>query len=209
MSGESAEIKLDGSKFKSSAADFAVHLNHRYDDLLFGGLVSFGSTNGLDEWTGSRFVTLASETQLTSGNNLVYFQAGLTKGFAHNNFETAPYLRAEVRHFLKPNTMVAANLGYASLTYDQGSSTIQHNTWGLDAEHRFDDSMFSVFGSYRGSHNNEIDEGERWLTHVVLVGVKMSFGGKNTLQATSKSGATLANYNPITGVDRLRFGDWE
>ncbi len=188
--------------------NYAIHLSHRDDNVLFGGFASSGTSRGYSDFDGSRFATLGFETQLTGGPSQVYLQTGVTKSVSPSNYESAPYIRLEAKHFFGPNTMLAANMGYSDITYDRGGSTIQHKTWGVDLEHRFEGSVLSMFASYQGSHNDEVNEHEAWLTHTILLGLKLNFGS-DTLQAASKTGPTLADYNPITGVERLRLGNWE
>ena len=42
----------------------------------------------------------------------------------------------------------------------------------------------------------------------MVAGLKFNFG-TDTLQAAAKSGPTLRDYNPITGVQSVRYNNWE
>ena len=205
--------RRDGDVYRERAFDLAAHFNRRQADELIGGMVSVGRSFGAETWESGHLVTFAGEAQKTYGDDLFYLQAGYTIGVSPSNNESGPYVRLEARRYLDANTMVSANIGYAHMYYTSSSSdgkhAIRHKSFGLDAEHRFDGSNFSAFASYQGSHNDEpLETGEVWQVHSFMVGVKYTFGG-TSLQEASRTGATLADYNPYTGVDRLRFSDWE
>ena len=44
--------------------------------------------------------------------------------------------------------------------------------------------------------------------HAAVVGIKFNFGS-DSLAGAAKSGATLRDYNPLTGYEHLRYTDWE
>ena len=123
---------------------------------------------------------------------------------------TAPYVRGEVRYFLTPNLAIAANAGAVRVTYDDPSEPLDVATFGADIEYRFDNSPISLFASYQGSYATEdpAESGETWVDHAIMAGVKFNFGS-DTLQQAAQSGAAQRDYNPITGVQHVRYNNWE
>ena len=198
-----------GSTYSDTSINLAGHASWRSNGFLLGAMASIGSDND-DSWNG-RFATGALEGQATFGNFQLYAQGGFTDSLSIDNysFVTARYIRGEARYFATPNLMLAANLGYVHETYDS-SGPLKATTWGADIEYKFDKSPVSIFASYQGSYTSEDpdESGETWKTHTVLAGVKFSFGDQ-TLQSAAVSGATLRDYNPISGYSRLRYNNWE
>ncbi len=210
LGAERASGKAFGSTYSDTSVNFAGHASWRSNGFLLGALASIGSDND-DSWNG-RFATGALEGQATFGNFQLYAQGGFTDSLSIDNYGylTARYIRGEARYFATPNLMLAANLGYTYETYDGHDYPLKATTWGADVEYKFDKSPVSIFASYQGSYTSETpnEPGETWKTHTVLAGVKFSFGDQ-TLQSAATSGATLRDYNPITGYSHLRFNNWE
>eukprot|EP01037_Dinobryon_pediforme_P022575 gene22575-23777_t len=214
LNAERTSGKADGSNVSDTSVNLAGHASWRSNGFLLGALASIGSDNddksSGHNWNG-RFATGALEGQATFGNFQLYAQGGFTDSLSIDtySFVTARYIRGEARYFATPNLMLSANLGYVHETYDS-SGPLKATTWGADVEYKFDKSPVSIFASYQGSYTSEEPDepGETWKTHTVLAGVKYSFGDQ-TLQSAATSGATLRDYNPITGYSHLRFNNWE
>jgi hypothetical protein len=206
VSGEHLTSGYD-SDYDYSVYNAAAHLSWRPDTRLLGVFGSVGSTD--NDNMGGTFATVGVEGQVDLGQVQLYGQAGLTRSLDTEDPDydvSAPFIRGEARYFVDPNLMLSANAGYTQITYD-GPDKLDGYSWGAAAEYKFDDSPMSVFASYQGSYEDEPDEpGESWAKHAVLVGVKISDG---TLEEAAKSGATLRDYNPITGYEHLRFTNWE
>lgn len=186
--------------------NFAAHLNRRSGNILFGGFASVGVDR---DWWESTFGTIGVEGQVNLSNHVVlYTQAGGFRSLSGTWGVSGAFVRGEGRYFIDPNTMAAANLGYSLYYYFNGADAVDAIQWGVDLEHRFTNSPFSVFASYQGSHEQEPAEAESWAVHSLLVGLKLSFGTQ-TLEEASKTGPTLRDYNPMTGANHIRFSDWE
>lgn len=207
LSGEA----LNGNDAESDYAtmEAAAHVNWRTSDLLLG---VFGSVGAMSDSDGvvfgdGTFATIGGEAMSTMDNIQLYGQLGYSKGFGDVDDVSALYARGEIRYFVSPNMVVSANVGVAQVSYSSDDE-IGALQWGAKAEYRFDDSPISIYASYQGNHQSEPDEDEEWTTHAAIVGIKFNFGS-DSLQDAATSGATLRDYNPLTGYEHLRYTDWE
>lgn len=206
VSGEHLTSGYD-SDYDYSVYNAAAHLSWRPDNRLMGVFGSVGVTD--NDNMGGTFATIGVEGQVDMGQVQLYGQAGLTRSLdteVDYYDVSAPFVRGEARYFVDPNLMLSASAGYTHIVYDGADYPIDGYSWGAAAEYKFDESPLSVFASYQGSYESEPDEDEAWAKHAVLVGVKISDG---TLEDAAKTGATLRDYNPITGYEHLRFTNWE
>ena len=192
-----------------SVYDGAAHLNWRKDDFLLGVFGSIGSSDNQN--MDGTFVTAGAEAQVDIGQVVLSVQGGETRSIATANPDydvVAPYVRGEIRYFLTPNLVVSGNAGAMYETYDDPDEPLSATTWGAEVEYRFDNSPISIFAGYQGSYEAENTEARYWTKHAVVAGLKFNFG-TDTLQAAAKSGPTLRDYNPITGVQSVRYNNWE
>lgn len=192
-----------------SAFDLAGHLSYRKEPgHLIGAFGSVGYYGGF----GTRLATIGAEGQTYVGPFLLYGQVGYSTDFqkpTYGDGMNALYVHGEARYFVNPNLMLAANLGYARAN-ETGGETEAHDLirWGADLEWKHDTSPFGAFLSYQGYYDNEPSGGDHVTGNTVLAGIKIHFDHQ-TLKAESDSGATLKDFNPYTGVNQVRFFDWE
>lgn len=207
LSGEA----VNGSDSESDYAtmEAAAHVNWRTSDLLLGVFGSVGAMSDSDDvvFGDGSFATIGGEAMSTMDNIQLYGQLGYTKGFGDVDDVSALYARGEIRYFVSPNMVVSANLGAAQVSYSSDDE-IGALQWGAKAEYRFDDSPISMYAAYQGNHQSEPDEDEEWTVHAAIVGIKFNFGS-DSLQDAATTGATLRDYNPLTGYEHLRYTDWE
>jgi hypothetical protein len=180
--------------------NLATHISTRSDTHLFGGFASIGY-NG--DYLNTA-VTAGLEGLMFLNNVHLYGQVGWTGTIdAGSGWPTdTSYAHGEVRYFLTPNLMLAGNAGIARTTMTGYSATVYR--WGGDVEIRLADTPWSGFLSYQGSseHWNVVEAHE---VHSFMAGLKMKFGAQDTtLQAASRSGATLRDLNMWTGVNAVR-----
>lgn len=199
----------DGESSDYSVLEAAAHINWRTSDLLLGVFGSVGAMSDSDYAAlgDGSFATIGGEAMSTMDQIQLYGQVGYTKGFGDVDDVSALYARGEIRYFVNPNMMLSANIGAARVDYGK-SDQIDAVRWGAKAEYRFDDSPISIYAAYQGNYQTESDEDEEWTVHTALVGIKFNFGS-DTLEDAAKSGATLHDYNPITGYEHLRYVEWE
>lgn len=188
-----------------SVWDIAGHLSWRQNGNLLGGFVSYGQDH---DWWDESVATVGVEGIATMDNLQFYGQVGYTATVDGDDDIKAVYGRGEVRYFLTPNFQLTGSLGLLHQEYDGGADTIEGVNWGAALEYRFDDSPLSLFVSYVGNHEQETDEDEEWATHALMVGAKFSFGSES-LQDAATNGATLRDYNPVTGYGFDRYNDFE
>ena len=115
----------------------------------------------------------------------------------------------QARYFINPNLMISGNL--ADAYSNESAEDEPHNLlqWGASVEWRKDGSPFGLFASYQGSLDSEIGGSTDNVTvHSAMAGLKIYFGSQ-TLREQADSGATLQDFNPYTGVNHVRFSDWE
>lgn len=199
----------DGESSDYSVLEAAAHVNWRTSDLLLGVFGSVGAMSDSDYAAlgDGSFATIGGEAMSTMDKIQLYGQVGYTKGFGDVDDVSALYARGEIRYFVNPNMMLSADIGAARVEYGK-SDQIDAVRWGAKAEYRFDDSPISIYAAYQGNYQTESDEDEEWTVHTALVGIKFNFGS-DTLEDAAKSGATLHDYNPITGYEHLRYVEWE
>jgi hypothetical protein len=186
-----------------SVVNLAAHWSHRNAPGQLWGVFGSIGANGYAE---SRFGTIGAEFQHSSGNMQFYAQGGYTGDIAGNNEGSGWYIHGEARIFHTPNTMLAANLGFAGINENGTHHSIVR--WGIDFEMKHDNNPFGLFVSYRGNTDREPDESERATSHALLAGVKVYLGGM-TLQQQAMSGATLVDRNPLTGVNHVILFDYQ
>jgi hypothetical protein len=194
--GLSAQFDLSGSSFEQdsdayTSMNIAGHLSWRQPTSLLGVMVSTGSNNY------ERAASIALEGQTYAGPFLLYGQGGFSTGI-NGDDASAWYIHGEARYFFNPNLMLSGNLGFASLDFDNGDDNDTLIRWGLDLETKFNASPFGAFASYKGSHYS-YDNGHD-TSHAFSVGLRIHLNN-NTLQSASQAGATLKDFNPLTGVN--------
>lgn len=196
--GADSVFDADGSE-----GDWGVNIAAHISKRSAGGLLGAFASMGTQEYWWGKQVTVGVEAQSYMGPMHLYGQVGFTNEFADGALN-AFYGVGELRYFLNPNLMIAGNLGLASL--NEGGSHFSAVRWGLDAEMRLNQSPFSLTASYLGTRNSETDESETATNHQFMVGLKAHFGNMS-LQQQSLAGATLKDFNPMSGVGRIQLFD--
>lgn len=161
--------------FKRDPSAYAVGGFAAYDYMTFDG------DDGISSY---RF---GPEFQIYNGNITYYGQAYwgqyLFDGEGSLNNWGA---RGEVRYFATENLRLEGDLGFSQLY--EGGDSINTLSAGLEAEKRFDNSPFSVWGRYQFDHISY--DGDGYNTHSFLVGLRASFG-TGTLFDEDRNGATM------------------
>lgn len=199
LSGE----KLNGD-YAYSVYDLAGHVSWRKDGVLVGTFASVGVD---EDWWDETVATGGVEGQVTMDNVQLYGQLGYTASVGGDDDISAWFVHGEARYFVTPNLQLTGSVGVLHQEYHDGDP-LEGVNWGASAEYRFDDSPISIFASYVGNYETEDQEDEKWATHALLVGAKFSFGSES-LQDAAVNGATLRDYNPITGYGFDRYNNFE
>lgn len=180
----------------ASVLGAGVHVNKRFDDGLFGGLVSVGaSPNGYN----ATFLNTALEAQKDFGRLTVGAQAGYTQTLASTTAmyslqaPDAWYAHGVARWFATDNLMLAGDLGYAGFT-DANSADGDAWRWGARLEYKLRSAPVSAFVAYQGVHWRQ--PGMTAYLHGVMVGVSL-IGGDETLAARYRGPAGLEDRNPF------------
>jgi hypothetical protein len=200
------QLHYPGGSYDYHTANISGHVSHRDSTYLFGAFGSVGMQS--ENWWDTTFATVGVEGQIYSGPVQLYVQTGITGGPNDGDQIIAYYIHGEARHFVNPNLMLAANAGGFWEEYDGPDDPIHGFRWGADIETKLNGSGVGGFLSYQGNYENEPSEGESWAVHSVLLGAKLHFNN-DTLQSAAIDGATLKDFNPLTGDNHSRFNDWE
>lgn len=162
--------------FKRDPSAYAVGGFAAYDYLTFSG--------GDDGISSYRF---GPEFQIYNGNITYYGQAywGQYLGDGPGTLDTWG-VRGEARYFYTENLRLEGDLGFSQLY--EGGDSLDFITAGLEAEKRFDNSPFSVWGRYQLDHISSGGDGVN--LHTFLVGFRASFG-TGTLLDEDRNGATM------------------
>lgn len=191
----------NGTSTTASYAGLGMHVNHRWNDGLVGGLVSFGiSPNGYN----ATFLNTALEAQKDFGRLTLVGQAGYTQTLSTSG--VAPYSLAGpvgwyahgiARWFSNDDLMFAGDIGYAGFS-DSNGETGDVWRWGARVEHRLSSAPVSAFVAYQGF---------RWrqssmmaTTHVIMGGLTLIVGDP-TLMERYRGPADLDDRNPFYGVN--------
>jgi hypothetical protein len=197
--GISSQFDLLGEHYNYSGGygptvvDIAGHLSWRDPGKLLGVFGSIGSA--FDARTG----TIGVEGQTYMGPLLLYGQAGYTTTLNSGDDIGGWYIHGEARYFINPNLLFSGNIGFASLDEDFADDNLTLIRWGLELETKFN-GPFGAFVTYKGAHGSVDDFSA--TTHAFLVGLKIHLNNA-TLQSRDQAGATLKDFNPLTGVNNI------
>lgn len=183
------------------------HFNYRDPSTgLIGAFGGFGR-GGADGDQYPLYV-IGGEAQVYLGNITLYGQGGYLDsdteigGGDDDSLRDAIFGRAVARWFVDENSRLQGEFSYANGEVDGDGDEGEIFEWGV----RYDTVLgglpivgdTNVFVGYRGSHNENVDEGESYMDHTIMVGFRHAFGG-NTLLEFDRVGATL---------DAPNFGRW-
>jgi len=184
-----------------TVSDIAAHMLFDVGGATIGAMASTGKNEAYPYSPSDSYRTLALEGAFDAGKVTLTAQAGKTVN-ADDNDIAATYIRLGGRVMVADNISAGASLGGGTFDYEPGAPKIDFRTMGLDAEYSFPHAPYSAFVAIQRSKQEETDEGgEGWTDTIVAIGVRMTFG--------DGPAPVMANYNPVTGVEHLRGGDWE
>jgi hypothetical protein len=194
VDGSSVNVP-DGGDYSYSVQTTSAHVGRASGNLTYGGMVSLGRDFG---WWDESFTTVAAEGRYQMGGSALSGQIGSTN--SSDSDASSNYGRIEGEFQISPNFLAGINVGGGTIFYD-GDDSIAFVRWGVDAEYDLASGM-SVFASYQGSFETEEAEEEAWQKTSISAGIRYRFGNDG-------SQTTFADYNPFTGVEHVRFSDWE
>lgn len=148
---------------------------------VFGSVTSIGSFEDIKEYL------IGPEGQVYFGNLTLYGQAyyGQIDGFGGDSVDIWGG-RGVARYFLHDNFKLEGEVGFR--TYSGFGDDVDVWTFAAQADYRFADSPFSVFGRYQfDTLSGDIPDLD---THKFLVGFRGTFGAK-TLMEEDRYGATM------------------
>lgn len=146
--------------------------------------------------------TFAVEGHYDLGVAAVTGQIGKTSFINYSYPVASHYARLGIDVELSPRMVLGVNVGLGTIGYPYSyPDVIYFYTYGVEFEYSVSD-RFSLFASYQGSNESEPDEEEAWNKNSIILGGRLRFG------ASGKTPA-YADYNPFTGVNNVRFNDWE
>lgn len=173
----------------------AAHLNWRDPSShLVGAMASVGSAFD------NPYANVALEAQRYFGNLTLYGQAGYAWGFDSGAGQTMPYAHLVARYFWNPDLMLEGQAGYG--LFQNGAASTDVVRWQAKIESKIPNAPISGYLAYQGTYNQPQGFGPVW-EHAVLVGFKLL--SSPTLQANDRTGATLADENPLFGQPTWRF----
>lgn len=103
------------------------------------------------------------------------------------------FVRANVRHFISPNTMISVD-GIAGRGEENGGDNddIKFAGWEVLLKHQYGASRYSVFAAYDGLYMHvDEDGGESGVEHVAKIGVSIGLGEASDLLMQDRYGATV------------------
>jgi hypothetical protein len=149
---------------------------------VFGSVTSIGSFIDLKEYL------IGPEGQVYFGNLTLYGQAYYGKLDSSDGFNADIWgARGVARYFLHDNFKLEGEVGFRN--YSEGGDDLDVWTLAAQADYRFADSPFSVFGRYQFDTFSD-GPGADLDTHKFLVGFRGTFGAK-TLMEEDRYGATM------------------
>ncbi len=181
--GES--LRIDGSNFDTLGA--GGHVFWRDPNSFAAGV--FASVSSVGSLFGIREYVVGPEAQVYFDNLTLYGQLYYGKLDAEEFPIDADIwgARGVARYFLHDNFKVEGEVGYRTLDFGEGD--LDQWTLAAQADYRFDNTPFSVFGRYQ--FDNYSGDGEGDLnSHKLLVGFRGTFGA-DTLKAEDRFGATM------------------
>jgi hypothetical protein len=166
-------VGLAGSVWQSDA--FSLSSPTGGSDATYGLVALEAQFFGTD-WTGTG--------QFGAFTN---FDCG-SSGATCFTLENGTFLRGKLRYFLNDNTSLSLEMLRAWGNFDENffSLTADESRWGFEAEHRFDDSRFALFGNVvQESCEASIISTE---TTTASIGVKF-YWNQGSLRTNDKTGA--------------------
>ncbi len=180
--GES--LRFDGGNVDNIGA--GAHVYWRDPNSFAAGV--FASVTSIASGPSLREYIVGPEAQVYFGSVTLYGQ--LYYGQIDAEFPIDADIwgaRGVARYFLHDNFKVEGEVGYRTLDFGEGD--LDQWTLAAQADYRFDNTPFSVFGRYQFDNYSGDGDGEL-NTHKILVGFRGSFGA-DTLKAEDRYGATM------------------
>lgn len=150
---------------------------------VFGSVTSIGSFEDIKEYL------IGPEGQVYFGNLTLYGQAYYGKLDSSFGFDADIWgARGVARYFLHDNFKLEGEVGFRN--YSEDGFDFDNWTFAAQADYRFADSPFSVFGRYQFDTYSFSDGPGDLDSHKFLVGFRGTFGAK-TLIEEDRYGATM------------------
>lgn len=197
VDGESVEEDKGDNAY--SVSNFAAHIIG--SSAAGAGQYGVMLSRGVDlDWWDEGFLTAALEGSYSVGSARLSGQVGTTIGDDDAN---ALYIRIGADIDVTEQLTVGLNGSMGTIDYSDGSDTVHFTALGLNVEYAFANAPYSAFATYQFSAEEERDEeGDAWNKGLLTVGMRVRFGHKAATPV-------FADYNPLTGVEHVRFSDWE
>jgi len=214
FSGDTAVSSFDNSPLNDVLA--GAHVSWRDPSRgLIGGFAGFAGT---DDYQGSEGLDgnfyAGIEGQAYLGNLTLYGQVGHLWQFngyyspsdhdGHDNW----FAQLDARYFVSPSTKIEGKIGYINGSiwgYTDGEYSANGVTFGAEVEHQLKVLPFSVFARFNGLIDNQY-ETRPVHQYAAALGIRIRFGGADTLQAQDRNGATLTVYD-FSPIGWYRWND--
>jgi hypothetical protein len=167
---------------------------NRFAFGVFGSVTSIYSGPDIKEYL------VGPEGQVYFGDMTLYGQAYYGQLDADFGLNVDIWgARGVVRYFMHDNFKLEGEVGFRNLS--EGGNDLDIWTFAAQADYRFADSPFSVFGRYQFDTLSE-GSGEDLDVHKYIVGFRGTFGAK-TLKEEDRYGATMDL--PANGLFAIGF----
>lgn len=178
-------VTADGDTF--SVFGGGVHIFKRDPSAYaVGGFVAYDWLTFDDADDSISSYRIGPEFQIYNGNMTYYGQAFWGQYLSDGDSIATWGVRGEARYFHTENLRFEGELGFTHVSDIGDGANIF--TAGLEAEKRFDDSPFSVFGRYQYDHISV--DGDGVNVHTFLAGFRAGFG-TTTLFDEDRNGASM------------------
>jgi len=219
-----SSTSLSHDNYEYTSNDLGAHLYQRSDDMLWGGFASIGDANG-----DGRYATFGLEAQRFCNDWTFYGQFSWSKGVSgyaqFGNYQSWN-AHVEARYFYTDHLMFSAGFGWDWGSYNEKedygyyhyTGNPQYGQWDLRVEYLLSDLPVSFYASYQGSYDpyNEkenYDYGDEiykykghYNTSLFMIGARL-YLDQNSLLTNDRTGATLRDFNPWTGVQPAIYGE--
>jgi hypothetical protein len=182
----------------------AVHLAHKLDGAVIGGMVSLGSTSERFE---ELYATVALEGSVAIDQLRLTGQVGVTRGitdWAEYYEHTILYAQGDVAYYLDPNLRISGTLGLSRFSWAPYDSSDINLIWGARIEQKLADSPVSLFAAYEGmGWQGENMHDWEWSAaiHTVRAGIRIAFGEESSTLQDLDSAVPFRDMNPEYGID--------
>ncbi|EFK95589.1 conserved hypothetical protein, partial [sediment metagenome] len=155
---------------------------NRYAFGVFGSYSSTSAGDSFNEYM------VGPEGQIYIDDVTLYGQAYFGRVETSFNDDADVWgVRGVARYFLQDNFKLEGEIGYRSFDFDFAEIDVW--TFATQADYRFSDSPFSVFGRYELNMFSD-DDGDNLDVHKFIVGLRGTFGA-DTLKEEDRFGATM------------------